>query len=193
MRIASAKPIRPQKHADMNFQLKEVLRFAAAVLMLALALGFIASRMSDLRKGGEDGLSVWFYDESEKRLYAAPRDAIPPHEGIGGKSGDGVRAVVVACRAEQKIPAKRKIAYLETYSPELKALLDRILAERAAGQPAKGPVPSRDGDYFQNNTLVRRPGENQWHPTSTAEGRKIQAEWRQWRDVFGQALVICVP
>ncbi len=84
-----------------------------------------------------------------------PASTVPPDKGIGGSSGDGVRAVVVAFRAEQSDPHKWRIAYLETFTPELKDLLEKVQAARAAGRAFKGRIPARDSDYFQTNSLVK--------------------------------------
>ena len=149
-----------------------ILEFAAAVAMVVIAVGFVSKRVGGFRKTGEEGATTWFYDQSEKRLYEAPRDTVPPHKGIGGPSGDGVRAVVVAFRAEQSDPRKRRIAYLETCTPELKDFLEKVQAARASGQAFKGRVPARDSDYFQTNSLVKGLEGTEWHASSTPEGRE---------------------
>ena len=161
--------------------------------LAAAAVGFVSTRVHGFRRTGEEGATIWFYDQSEKRLYEVPRDTIPPHKGIGGRSGDGVRAVVVAFRAEQSDPRKRRIAYLETYTPALKELLERAGAARAAGRAFKGGVPPRDSSYFQTNCLVKGPEESEWHASSSPEGRRAMTEWRSWRGPDGQPPVVCVP
>lgn len=173
-------------------QTKSFFKFAAVLALGVIAGGFVFSRMRDLRRGGERA-SVWFYDESQKRLYAAPDDTIPPHEGCGGKPDDGVRAVVVAFRGEERDSRKRRIAYLEIYTAELKALLEQARAARASGRVLGGQMPTRDSDYFQSHTLVRRVEESDWHAVNSAEGLRITSEWRAWRGPEGQAPVVCVP
>jgi hypothetical protein len=138
----------------MNIRTRTGVKLAAAAVLAVALAGFLVSRAGALWKTGEAGATVWFYDQSEKRLYALPNDTVPPHKGIGGKSGDGVRAVVVSFRPDPNDPRKRRIAYLETYTPELKQLLDQIRAARAAHQRYSGPAPARDSDFFQVNTLV---------------------------------------
>jgi hypothetical protein len=147
----------------MSPQARTFLRFAVAVALAVVAMGFVSKRVGGFRRTGEEGATTWFYDQSEQRLYEVPRDTIPPHKGIGGPSGDGVRAVVVAFRAEQDDPRKRRIAYLETCTPELKDLLEEVQAARASGQPLKGRMPLRDSDFFQTNTLVKGLEETEWH------------------------------
>ena len=177
----------------MSPQGRPFLKFAAAVVLALVAVAFISKQVGGCRKTGEEGATTWFYDQSEKRLYEVPRDTIPPHKGIGGPSGDGVRAVVVAFRVEQNDPRKRRIAYLETYTPEFKDLLDKVQAARASRQAFKGRIPSRDSEYFQTNCLVKGPEESEWHASSTPEGRRVMTEWRSWRGPDGQPPVVCVP
>jgi len=174
----------------MSERTKTVLKSAALGVVALGAAAALLSAIGGLSRRGEEGARVWFYDQSEKRLYAAPRETVPPDRGIGGASGDGVRAVVVAPRSH---PRDLRVAYLETYTPELKARLEAVLAARAAGRPCEGEVPQRDGDYFQKNTLVSRPDEGVWHASDTPEARKIVSEWRSWRGPDGQPLVISAP
>jgi len=177
----------------MSPQARTFLRFAVAVALAVVAMGFVSKRVGGFRRTGEEGATAWFYDQSEQRLYEVPRDTIPPHKGIGGPSGDGVRAVVVAFRAEQDDPRKRRIAYLETCTPELKDLLEEVQAARASGQPLKGRMPLRDSDFFQTNTLVKGLEETEWHASSSPEGRKAMTAWRSWRGPDGQMPIVCVP
>jgi hypothetical protein len=164
---------------------------AGGLLLVALALGI--SRLHHVTATGEEGARIWFYDQSEQKLYAVPRDTIPPHPGIGGTKGDGVRAIVVALPQEQKDPAKRQIAYLETYTLELQELLEGVRAARAAGQPYAGKLPDSESNFIQKNTLVRRPTESSWHDIASPEGQKIMTEWRKTLAPEGQPLVVCVP
>lgn len=169
------------------------LKLGAAVLLAAIALGFVLKQGAGLWRTGEDRARVWFYDQSAKRLYAVPTDTVPPHKGVGGRSGDGVRATVVAFRGEQSDPQKRRIAYLETYTPELKQVLEQVRSAHGAHQKYSGPLPARDSDQFQTNTLVKRPEGQGWVPVSSPEGRRIQSEWRSWRRSDGQSPIVCVP
>jgi hypothetical protein len=177
----------------MSPEARTFLKFASVVVLALVAVAFVSKQVGGCRKTGEEGATAWFYDQSEKRLYEVPRDTLPPHKGIGGSSGDGVRAVVVAFRGEQSDPGKRRIAYLENYTPELKDLLDKVQAARASKQAFKGRIPARDSEYFRTNSLVKVPGETEWHASSSPEGRRVMAEWRSWRGPGGQPPVVCVP
>ena len=177
----------------MSAQARTFLKVAVAAALALVAAGFVSQRVGGFRKTGEEGATVWFYDQSEKRLYEVPRDTIPPDKGIGGPSGDGVRAVVVAFRAEQSDPHKRRIAYLETCTPDLKDLMEKVQAARASGHAFKGRIPARDSEYFQTNSLVKGPAETEWHTSSRPEGRQAMIQWRSWRGPDGQPPIVCVP
>jgi hypothetical protein len=169
------------------------MKAAAACVLAVTAVVVSVSRMRRGLAVGEERLQVWFYDQSEHKLYAASREAIPPHRGIGGGAGDGVRAVVVACRGEQDDPHKRRIAYLETYTPELKKLLEDIRDARAHGRKYEGPVPDRESEFFQKNTLVRLPDEATWHDMTTNEGQQIVTQWQSWSCPDGNSRIVCSP
>jgi hypothetical protein len=101
--------------------------------------------------------------------------------------------VVVAFRAEQGDPRKRRIAYLETCTPELKGLLAKLQAACASRQAFKGRIPARNSGYFQTNSLVKGLEETEWHASSSPEGRRAMTEWRSWRGPDGQMPIVCVP
>jgi hypothetical protein len=154
-----------------------------------LAVIAAVARLKHFHGGGESGARVWFYDQSAKHLYAAPRDLIPPD----GSDDTRVRAVVIGFQGMGNEPSQLKIAYLEKYKPELKALLDRAQAAHAAKRLFTEDIPSQSSAYFQDNTLVKRPGEESWHPIGSEEARQIIAEWRDWLGPAGQSPIISVP
>jgi hypothetical protein len=170
-------------------QVKTILINGSFAALAALAVILAVSKASHFRGGGEAGAKVWFYDQSAQRLYPAPRDLIPPD----GADDTRVRAMVIGFEGMGNNVSQLKIAYLEKYSPEFKALLERAQAARAAKQPFGEKLPSRDSDYFQNNMMVKRPGEASWHTADTGEARQILAEWREWRGPAGQPPIISVP
>jgi hypothetical protein len=177
----------------MKPQHKSTLTLAVVALLAIGALALVIARARTFFKNGEQNAKVWFYDQSERKLYAASAEIIPPDKGIGGKKDDGVRATVVVFRAAAAAPDSRRIAYLQTYTPQLKTLLERARATRAAGQPFPGQLPSRDSDYFQTNTLVRAPGDPTWHPSSSPEAQRLMSAWRSWLGPAGQSPTLSVP
>lgn len=132
----------------------------------------------------------WFYDLSEKKLYAVPRGTIPPHRGIGGAENDGVRALVVACRGSCGDASARKIAYLEKFTPELVAVQSAINSAKASGQP---PPEDKSRDFYSANTLVRRLEGTEWHAISSAQGLEISREWMAEVCADGKPPTVCTP
>jgi hypothetical protein len=169
----------------VNQQLKKFLTTGAVVVLTALAVVFAVAKVMHFRADGETGARVWFYDQSAQRLYPAPRDLIPPD----GHDDTRVRAIVIGFQGMGNNVSQLKIAYLEKYTPDFKALLERAQAAHAAKQPFRENVPGRNRD----NTMVKRPGEDSWHPLGSEEAIKMMAEWRTWRGPAGQAPMISVP
>lgn len=169
---------------------KNILKIGVAGAVLAAAIVLGAMRWRSSFSSDESQARAFFYDQSERRLYAAPRDSLPPHEGVGGEAGDGVRAVVVAPAGD---PSSRTIAYLETYSPALHDKLAFVQAAKKAGKGAGVKGPAGDEPFVLRNTMVRRESEAQWHDMTTAEARRIMMEWTTRRDAQGRPLTVVTP
>lgn len=150
--------------------------------------------VSNFRNGwgkSDKGGRVWFYDESEKKLYLTPDTTIPPDKGIGGPAGDGEKAVVVTFGKDWHDRGKWRIAYLQKYTPGLKKALEDVIIARAARRVFDGTIPSPLSTYFQTNTLVKRVDDRDWYPANSDEGRRILTEWRSWRGGDGSNPVVC--
>jgi hypothetical protein len=173
----------------MTQHVKTFLLNGSIAVLAGLALVFAVAKVRHIRGDGETGARVWFYDQSAQRLYPAPRDLIPPD----GKDDTRVRAMVIGFQGLGNSVSQLKIAYLEKYSPDLKALLERAVAAHAARQPFREQIPARGSAYFQDNSMVKRPGEPSWHTLGTEEARLMMSDWRQWRGPAGQAPIISVP
>lgn len=177
----------------MNARTKASLKLVLTAALAGLAIVFVIERIRAFTRSGEEGTRIWFYDQSEKRLYAVPSDTIPPHRGIGGKGEDGVRAVVVAFGAQSSDPAKLRIAYLETYAPPLKQALEQIHAAFVARKQYTGRPVSPESDFYQTNTLVKMPEDEAWAPLASRTGLAVTTKWRAWRGPAGEAPVVCLP
>ena len=177
----------------MNPASKTALKISSATAVIVIAVAFVIVEFRGMSRSGQTTAKIWFYDESEKQLYAVPQNTLPPDKGIGGPSGDGYHAVVITFPGEQQDAGKRRIAYLETYSSELKDLLEQVASAHAAGHIYAGNIPSRSSDFFQTKTLVKRVDESEWHPATSPEGHAILTEWRKWRGPNGERPIISVP
>jgi hypothetical protein len=175
--------------ATLRQRVKTFVVTGAVAALTVLAVGFALAKVSHFRNDGEAGAKVWFYDQSAQRLYPAPRDLIPPD----GNDDKRVRAVAIGFQGLGNDVSQLKIAYLEKYSPEFRALLERAQAAHAARRPFEETIPGQNSDYSRENTMVKRPGEDSWHTLASEEGREIMAEWREWRGPAGQSPIISVP
>ena len=179
----------PSDAATVNRQLKTWLLNASFSLIAIVAVTFAVVKVTRFREAGEAGAKVWFYDQKSNRLYPAPRNRISPD----GKDDTRVRAVVIGFQGMGNKPGQLKIAYVEKFTPEFKALLERAESAHAALRPFSEEVPLANSAYYQTNTFVKRPRDAVWRSVGTDEGRQIMDEWRDWRGPAGQAPVISVP
>lgn len=151
----------------------------AIALLAGAGLGFYRFFRND------SGIAeqTYFYDLSEKKLFAASREALPPIRGLNGPEEDAVRAVVICTSGDPDDPANRSIAYLEMYAPELKASLEQVRAGKAEPLPSK----VRNGYRF-----VKRTGDDQWHAANSPEGEKILNAWNV-AGADGKYPIVCSP
>ncbi|HUN81640.1 MAG TPA: hypothetical protein VMV81_09050 [Phycisphaerae bacterium] len=177
----------------MNAPTQGILKHLGIGILAICAIGMALHQLRGFLSKGEEEARVWFFDQSEKKLYAMPRETVPPDVGIGGERDDGVRAMVVAERGEDGSTKNRRIAYLETYKPDLKKLFEEMRAAHAAGHKYDGKRPGRDDPFVRENTLVRRENESTWHDMTTPEGKAIVSEWLGWSSSDGRSLIVSLP
>jgi hypothetical protein len=118
----------------------------------------------------DDGIAekTFYYDLSEKKLFAGPREALPPIRGLNNAEEDGVRAVVIAANGNSKDEAGRKIVYLEKYAPELKKQIEAVRTG------AEKPLPTKVRNSYR---FVKRVEEPEWHTLNSPEAEKILTDW----------------
>lgn len=155
-------------------------KIIGSIALIALAVLVLTRWMGR----GSSGEQAFFYDESRQELFVGPRDAVPPIEGVDGGEPDGVRAVVVSTTGNPKDRHSRKIAYLETYSPELKRQMEQA--------QTRGGSPSIPRGMTALHRFVRRPGDTNWFPMTSPEADVILAEWLTAGPNGGRA-TICTP
>lgn len=161
------------------------LKAGAAVVLLAVAAFFFVKFYRNQRE--PEGLA-YFYDLSERKLFVAPRTAVPPIRGINDEELDGMRAVVISISGDPKDKQNQKIAYLEKYSPELKQQFERM-RDSAAGKEAATNIGRGQA---QAHIFVRRVNESDWHPANSPEAEKIMTEWLTI-GVNGKTPAVCIP
>ena len=159
-------------------------KLIATIVLLVAAVALIVTNLLT-RTGDADG-KVYFYDLSQQKLFAAPRSSVPPIRGIDNDEQDGVRAIVISENANPADRKHRRIAYLEKYTPQLKAQFEAIQKNGA------GATTSLRREDVPASTLVRRLTDRDWYPMNSAEGEKIVAEWNV-PGPDGTYPVVCVP
>ena len=157
-----------------------VIKVAVAVVLLAGA-GYFSYRHFSKDSGISE--QTFFYDLSEKKLFPAPREALPPIRGLNSTEEDAVRAVVICTSGNPDDPANHKIAYLEKYAPELKRSLEDVRLGKAE------PLPSKIRNAYR---FVKRADDENWHPANSPEGEKILNGWNV-AGPDGKTPVVCVP
>lgn len=156
------------------------IKLLLAILLFAGAgYGFYQFSRND------SGISeqTYFYDLSEKKLFAASRESLPPIRGINDTEEDAVRAVVIRAAGSPDDPANRSIAYLEKYAPELKHSLEQVRAGKAEPLPSK----VRNGYRF-----VKRAEDDKWHAANSPEGERILNGWNV-AGADGNYPIVCSP
>ena len=158
---------------------RNIVTVLVATGLLGLAAYGFARFFS--RNGGVSE-KEFFYDLSEKKLFTASREALPPIRGLNDAQEDAVRAVVIS-RGNPDDKSTRTIAYLEKYEPELKKSIADVRAGKA--EPLRSAV--RNG-----YRLVKRVEDAEWHRLDTPEGQAILNGWNV-AGTDGKFPVVCVP
>ena len=155
------------------------------VLLTAAVVFFIKLSPSRESRNGD----AYFYDLQEQKLFVAPQGSIPPINGVKGAPMAGVRAIVISPTGDPSDKKHVQIAYLEKYSPEIKALFEEVQQARAAGRSEEGRIDRRQ---VPPNTLVRRLRDTEWQPLDSTEGKTIVSEWNI-PGPDGRMPVVCSP
>lgn len=133
---------------------------------------------------GDGQTKAFFYDLSQKKLFAAPASSIPPIKGLDNTEEDAVKAVVISTNGNPNDKSSWKIAYLEKYSPGMKQQFE--IAKR------QGTAPSVSRALAETQRYVKRPSDAQWYPINSAQAEKILNEWLT-AGPGGSAAAVCTP
>ncbi|HUD47855.1 MAG TPA: hypothetical protein VMR33_13560 [Candidatus Baltobacteraceae bacterium] len=164
----------------------DAIKIAVSLVLLAASV-VLFIKLSPARQSENTG--AYFYDLQEQKLFVAPQGSIPPIDGMKGAAGASVRAIVIAPNGDPSDKKHLQIAYLEEYSPEIKALFEEVHKARLAGRSEEGRINRKE---VAANTLVRRLQDKEWEPIDSAEGEKIANEWNT-PGPDGRMPVVCSP
>lgn len=165
----------------MNLTRTQRWQAGFAVVLFAVAGVFVWRFLQD-----DSGVSerAFFYDLSERKLFVAKRGLVPPIRGINDAEEDGVRAVVISTNGRPDDKRTWVVAYLETYTPELK--------QQLSAAQAAGTAPEISRTAAQALRLVRRPQDIEWVSLATPEGERIVSEWTSL-GTGDSPPVVCTP
>jgi hypothetical protein len=149
------------------------------VLFAAAGFGFYRS----LSQKPDISEKNYFYDLSEKKLFAASREELPPIQGVNDSMEDAVRAIVICAAGNPDDPANRSIAYLEKYAPELKQNIEQARLGKAE------PMKTRERNGLRQ---VARAEDAKWFPADTREGQHIMTNWNVV-GASGSYPIVCSP
>ena len=161
---------------------KKQLTIAAVLFGLAILFFFLFNR-------AEPEPMQFFYDESEKKLFEASVDSIPPIKGINDDQLDGVRAIVIAPKGRTRDASARRIAYLEKWSPQLKQQLEAAAKAKEAGYAVPNVIDRSARNFHR---FVRTVDSPKWHSMNTDQAARIIAVLRT-KDSQGKLPEVCTP
>ena len=159
----------------------ERIKAVAAIVLLAVA-GIMLVRY--LTRKPVISEEAFFYDLSERKLFAAARTSVPPIRGLNNPEEDAVRAVVISTNGDASDRRSWTVAYLEKYSPELKQQMQQ--AQQTGSSPAMGR------ELSLQHRFVRRLQDGHWFPMSSPEAERIVSEWAV-PGPNGITPVVCTP
>lgn len=140
---------------------KDLIKYIVLGVVIVGAVGFALRNLT-----ADSGPRDWYYDLSEGKLYTAPLGSITPLPGIGGKSGDGVEAKVLAPEGKCGDASARVVAYLVTYTEEYRRLKREAKASGELNETA-------DRAFQAANTMVRRVTDTEWFAATSPEGEAV--------------------
>lgn len=161
----SLKPGNLRDTINRNSAVVSIVAVVVIIVVLALSI------RSFLGGGSTTGVpsTAYFWDTSNGTLHTRPMTDYPPLIGATGKP-TLVQAYFYTCGS----CADKKLAYLQKYSPQAKAMLDKMIQSGKAGKPQGFSPMAEEAMMSQNSQLVRSPAKGSpWVPISSPQGQQI--------------------
>jgi len=154
----------------VNKQNPKFILYTFALCALIFILTGLSQIFGGSEKSGPAGSSkAWFYDLNTGELFTAAAKELPPIKAPSGPLPDGQPAGVLAhvfSFADEPNELNRFIAFLETYTPDMKEQMSAFLKSKN-----KNPDLLKD---WNSGRLVRAVDGNDWYPADSKQGREIQ-------------------
>lgn len=155
-----------------------------AVVLVGVALWVVTSTMFGGPQGPQYG-ETYYLDMSSGELFPASEISVPPIAAPSDKDRQGgelhgVRAYVFSC-SDCADADSRFVAFVERYSPEIKAALTEYTAEQLAEMPPNAREQLNISQrQIESGKLVAVPEEGvnwqdwNWVPSISAEANEIR-------------------
>jgi hypothetical protein len=144
-----------------RFLANRLVQMAAVILVAVTAAALLWSvGKGGLRAGTTPGAKSWYTSDNGRTWFADDLSKLPPFE----KDGKTVSRVYLYCCVGDTKPF---VGYLERFTPEGKAKLQKILESKSA------PVPGSIEDIMTNEVEVAKPGTDRWVRPTDPEGMAI--------------------
>jgi hypothetical protein len=132
------------------------LSVVVAAILCALAIAAaVTSAWWVFKEPEHTAGKAWFYDLNKNELFVGPGDGIPPIEAPSGPMSNGSDAGVQAVVLDDN--GTNRVAYLFTYPPETKKLLEGLKTGDMQDVPPSAPPirwvrAAEGGDWFSEVT-----------------------------------------
>ncbi|MDP6152609.1 MAG: hypothetical protein QF785_04470 [Phycisphaeraceae bacterium] len=164
----------------------------SSIAILIICLGILFKQfVSPHGPRGPRITSVWYYDLNTKTIFASGSTATPPIVTDSGPLSEdmaeaGVRAYIFSCgecpddltgkAAEELESDDAFIGWLEKYSPEAKAEMEKPLKDRDKAVP---PVAFEFLMIWEEGHYIQEVGDEQWYLAMSAEGIETMHSLRE--------------
>ncbi len=161
----SLKPGNLRDTINRNSAVVSIVAVVVIIVVLALSI------RSFMGGGSTTGVPsrAYYWDTSNGTLHIRPMTDYPPLTGATGKP-TLVQAYFYACGS----CSDKKLAYLQEYSPQAKAMLDKMIKGGQAGKPGGFSPMAEEAMMSQNSVLVRSPAKGSpWVPLNSPQGQQV--------------------
>ncbi len=162
----SLKPANLRDTINRNSAVVSIVAVVVIIVVLALSIRSFMGGGSTIGAPSR----AYYWDTSNGTLHVRPMTVYPPLTGSTGKP-TLVQAFFYTCGS----CSDKKLAYLQEYSQQAKAMLDQMIKAGQAGKPGAGFGPMmQEAMMAQNSILVRSPVKGSpWVPRNSRLGEQI--------------------
>ena len=149
-----------------------MLTLGVTLAVIVIAVGAIVYQLKPAGSSNISNRQTWYYDLNTNKLFTDKAIQLPP---IATSSGDfegepaGVRALVFV-----DTNGDRHIAWLEKYSVEAKAAMEKQLEMATTGE-----IDYEIETAIESGRMIKRPDDATWVSEMSMEAQEIREELMQ--------------